>query len=81
MDVVNGNDRDLWSTLLSKEIARVQYDDDDDDNCKETSDYFVLPSRTIMNYQARLSFDRLIRYLSFGRFFSSSSQCMLGIKH
>jgi hypothetical protein len=64
---VNGNDRDLWSNLLSKEIARVQYDDDD--NCKETSDYFVLPSRTIMNYQARLSYDRLVRCLSFGRFF------------
>ena len=43
--------------LLSKEIARVQYDDD---NYKETSDYFVLPSRTIMNYQARLSFSCLV---------------------
>lgn len=54
---------------MSKEIARVQYDDGDDDddeyNCKETNDDFVLPSRTLMNYQARLSFDRLMLLLSF----------------
>jgi len=58
--ILNGNDRGFVSSLsffmLLKEMAHVQYDDDDDDNCKETADYFVLPSRTIMNYQARLSF-------------------------
>jgi hypothetical protein len=74
--VLNGNDGGFMVALLSKEIARVQYDDDD--NCKETNDDFVLPSRTLMNYQARLSFDRLISLsfcLSLVRSFFSLNVC------
>jgi hypothetical protein len=66
---VNGSVR-IYSLLFSsKEIARVQYDDDN--NCKETTEHFVLPSRTIMNYQALVChLTGLYRFLSLSRLFS-----------
>ena len=61
--------------LSFEKIGHAHYGDDDDDdgddvNCKGTLDHFVPPSRTTMNYQARLSIEHRV---SFSFFFLSLS--------